>query len=49
MAQCKPGAAAMRDEDAPGDGIICQDGDDARPRAVIQQQVIGLITEFLPR
>ncbi|AZF06430.1 alpha/beta fold hydrolase [Pseudomonas sp. R5-89-07] len=49
MAQCKPGAAAMLDEDAPGDGIICQDGDGARPRAVIQQQVIGLITEFLPR
>jgi len=49
MAQCKPGAAAMLDEDAPGDGIICQDGEGARPRMVIQQQVVGLLTEFLAR
>ncbi|AZF38419.1 putative lipoprotein signal peptide [Pseudomonas sp. R4-39-08] len=47
MAQCKPGAAAMLDEDAPGDGIICQDGAGGRPRAAIQQQVVTLISKFL--
>lgn len=49
MSQCKPGAAAILDADVPGDGIICQDGEDARPRPVIQQQVITLISEFLAR
>lgn len=44
---CKPGAVALLEEDAPGDGIICQDGDDARPRALIQLQIASLITEFL--
>jgi predicted dienelactone hydrolase len=44
---CKPGAVALLEEDIPGDGIICGDGDNARPREVIQQQVTSLITEFL--
>jgi hypothetical protein len=38
---------ALLEEDIPGDGIICGDGDNARPREVIQQQVTSLITEFL--
>lgn len=49
MSQCKPGAAAVLDADVPGDSIICQDGEGARPRRVIQQQVITLISEFLAR
>jgi len=44
---CKPGAQVLLEEDVPGDGIICRDGDGARPRAVIQQQVTSLIGEFL--
>jgi predicted dienelactone hydrolase len=44
---CKPGAIEMLEEDAPGDGIICRDGDKARPREVIQQQVVALISDFL--
>ncbi|WP_410021945.1 MULTISPECIES: alpha/beta hydrolase family protein [unclassified Pseudomonas] len=44
---CKPGAEALLEEDAPGDGIICRDGEGARSREVIQQQVVSLIVEFL--
>lgn len=47
MSQCKPGAAAVLDADVPGDSIICQDGPGARPRPIIQQQVITLISQFL--
>ncbi|WP_392887700.1 alpha/beta hydrolase family protein [Pseudomonas migulae] len=47
LSLCKPGAVALLEEDAPGDGIICRDGDNARPRALIQQQIASLITEFL--
>ncbi len=43
---CKPGAEGMLEEDVPGDGIICRDGD-GRARGVIQQQVASLIAEFL--
>ncbi|MBI6563203.1 alpha/beta fold hydrolase [Pseudomonas synxantha] len=49
MSQCKPGAAAVLDADVPGDSIICQDGPGARPRPIIQQQVITLISQFLAR
>ncbi|AVJ23587.1 MULTISPECIES: alpha/beta fold hydrolase [Pseudomonas] len=49
MSQCKPGAAAVLDADVPGDSIICQDGEGARPRPVIQQQITTLITQFLAR
>ncbi|QVW21764.1 alpha/beta fold hydrolase [Pseudomonas hormoni] len=49
MAVCKPGAVAMLEEAVPGDGIICGDGEDGRPREVIQEQVISLIDEFLSR
>ncbi|RON69667.1 alpha/beta fold hydrolase [Pseudomonas fluorescens] len=49
MSLCKPGAIAMLEEDAAGDGIICTDGDGGRPREVIQQQTVSLISEFLQR
>ncbi|NVZ23711.1 alpha/beta hydrolase family protein [Pseudomonas costantinii] len=47
MAICKPAAVALIEESSPGDGIICWDGKGARPREVIQQQVVSLITGFL--
>lgn len=47
MSRCKPGAEAMLEEDVPGDGIICRDGENGRPREVIQQQVVALIEDFL--
>lgn len=47
MSICKPGAVTLIEESSPGDGMICRDGDGARPRDVIQQQTITLITEFL--
>jgi predicted dienelactone hydrolase len=47
MSVCKPGAVALIEEASPGDGMICRDGDGARPREVIQQQVVSLIDEFL--
>lgn len=47
MSICKPGAIALIEESSPGDGMICRDGEGARPRAQIQQQIVGLITEFL--
>ena len=49
MLQCKPGAAAVLHADVPGDSIICQDGEGARPRPLIQQQITTLITQFLAR
>ncbi|WLH50228.1 alpha/beta hydrolase family protein [Pseudomonas tolaasii] len=49
MSICKPGAIELIEEGSPGDGMICLDGKGARPREVIQQQVIGLITEFLAK
>ncbi|XVO85181.1 alpha/beta hydrolase family protein [Pseudomonas palleroniana] len=47
MSICKPGGMALIEESSPGDGMICRDGEGARPRAVIQRQVVGLISEFL--
>ncbi|MGL6000067.1 MAG: alpha/beta hydrolase family protein [Pseudomonas proteolytica] len=47
MAVCKPGGEALIEESSPGDGMICRDGEGARPREVIQQQVASLIVEFL--
>ncbi|WP_085632848.1 alpha/beta fold hydrolase [Pseudomonas sp. R16(2017)] len=47
LSRCKPGAQALLEEDSPGDGVICRDGDNGRPREAIQQQVTSLITEFL--
>ncbi|WHS62571.1 alpha/beta fold hydrolase [Pseudomonas sp. G2-4] len=47
LSVCKPGAQALLEEEVPGDGIICQDGDSGRSRGVIQQQITSRITEFL--
>ncbi|KAB0495392.1 alpha/beta hydrolase family protein [Pseudomonas vancouverensis] len=47
LSMCKPGAIALLEEDAPGDGVICRDGDNARPRATIQLQIASLINAFL--
>lgn len=47
LSVCKPGAKVLLEEDVPGDGIICEDGDSTRPREAIQQQVTALIAEFL--
>lgn len=49
MSVCKPGGQALIEESSPGDGMICRDGAAARPREVIQQQVVTLIDEFLRR
>lgn len=49
MSICKPGGMALIEESSPGDGMICRDGEGARPRAVIQQQVVALIIGFLRR
>lgn len=46
MQSCKPGAAALIEADAPGEGIVCRDGT-GRDRAAIHQQVAGLISAFL--
>ena len=42
-----PANAIYAEEDVPGDGIICRDGDNGRQREVIQQQITSLIAEFL--
>ncbi|MFJ9993295.1 alpha/beta hydrolase family protein [Pseudomonas putida] len=47
LSQCKPGAVALLEKDAAGDGVICRDGENARPRGVIQGDVVSLITGFL--
>lgn len=49
MAVCKPGAVAMLEDDVPGDGIICGDGEGGRTRVVIQQEVASLIEAFLAK
>jgi predicted dienelactone hydrolase len=49
MSICKPGGMELIEESSPGDGMICRDGEGARPRAVIQQQIVTLISEFLGR
>lgn len=47
LSTCKPGAMALLEDDAPGDGVICRDGDNARSRGAIQLQIASLVTEFL--
>lgn len=47
LSPCKPGAVALLEEDAPGDGVICRDGESARPRVMIQLQIAALVTAFL--
>lgn len=49
MAICKPTGEALIEESSPGDGMICHDAKGARPREVIQQQVLDLVTGFLAK
>ncbi|ABC29774.1 predicted dienelactone hydrolase [Hahella chejuensis KCTC 2396] len=46
MQRCKPGAVEMLEEEVPGDGIICKDGD-GRSREEIHQQVASQVIAFL--
>ncbi|WP_417835311.1 alpha/beta hydrolase family protein [Thalassospira tepidiphila] len=47
LPECKPNAAILLEQDVPGDGIICIDGDDATDRSDLHQQTITLILDFL--
>lgn len=49
MSICKPGGMALIEESSPGDGMICRDDERALPRAVIQQQVVEVISRFLAK
>lgn len=46
MQICKPGAAAMIEQETPGDGIVCKDGG-TRDREAIHNQVLQLVSDFL--
>ena len=46
MQQCKTGAEALINEDSPGEGVICHDGDGVT-RADIHQRLIQQISLFL--
>lgn len=48
MQLCKPGAQALIEEDAPGEGVVCQDGARAS-REQIHHQLINQISHFLDR
>lgn len=48
MQICKPGAIALIEEEAPGEGIVCKDGGE-RDRATIHSEVIQSITAFLTK
>ncbi|OON38879.1 lipoprotein signal peptide [Izhakiella australiensis] len=48
MQSCKPGAEAIINQNAPGEGIICLDGDHSS-RAEIHQRLIGQISRFLSK
>lgn len=48
MQLCKPGAAALIEEDTPGDGIVCKDGV-TRGREAIHRQVADMIIAFLAK
>jgi len=45
---CKPGAAALLDEESPGDGIICEEGG-GQSRDKTHRQTVELINAFLFR
>lgn len=47
LSPCKPGAVALLEEDAAGDGVICREGNSARPRTQIQLQIASLVSGFL--
>lgn len=48
MQLCKPGAAALIEEEMPGDGIVCKDGG-TRSREKIHREIGDLITAFLAK
>ncbi|MBX2832541.1 MAG: lipoprotein signal peptide [Rhodospirillales bacterium] len=47
LPECKPNAVALLEEDVPGDGIICLDGDPKSDRSTLHQQTITIIRDFL--
>ncbi|WP_235913447.1 alpha/beta hydrolase family protein [Brucella tritici] len=48
MQLCKPGAAALIEEDTPGDGIVCKDGG-TRGRKEIHREITFLVIGFLAK
>lgn len=48
MQPCKPGAAALIEEEAPGESVVCRDGTGA-DRQSIHRQVAGMIIAFLAK
>lgn len=48
MQLCKPGAAALLEEEAPGDAIVCKDGG-TRDRSVIHREIASLVIAFLAK
>ncbi|HEV7309203.1 alpha/beta hydrolase family protein [Ensifer sp.] len=46
MSPCKPGAAALIEEETPGDGVVCRDGG-VRSREQIHREIAFLIIGFL--
>ncbi|TCU17118.1 alpha/beta hydrolase family protein [Rhizobium sullae] len=48
MQPCKPGAAALIEEEAPGESIVCKDGQGA-DRSTIHRQIADMIIAFLQR
>ena len=51
MPRCKPGAARLLDDEVPGDGVVCRDGDGTPDdiRQIIHHQTARLIIDFLGR
>lgn len=45
---CKPGAAERIDAMAPGEGVVCRDGE-GRSREEIHRQVVDMIIGFLSK
>lgn len=45
MQLCKPGAVALLDEESPGDGVVCKDGQ--FPRVLLHQKMYAAIHTFL--
>lgn len=47
LPECKPNAAILLENEVPGDGIICLDGNAESDRAMLHQQTITVILDFL--
>lgn len=48
MQACKPGAAELIEKEAPGESIVCRDGNGA-DREAIHRQVASMVTNFLTK